>query len=685
MSLPWLSDGVKPTSRSTSNSPSGQQQPSRVDQFGRNISSRSRSRSKSRDKDRDRDRRSEADHGGRQISRERDNYRNQRGGAPYRERGRREDRDRRRTKRRTGSESSTSSSDHSSEKLVRLVAREEPKYLSARVFVANIISKEVTKEELVKHFEKYGNVVDLLVHPKNYAFIQYLKEDHAKLAVEGEHGSTLKGWRLDVKMANEGRRGAGGGRGRGRGRGGPFEGGRGGGRDRSPLREDPYGDPYRSGPGGPRRPPPPFPGDFGMRDPYYPPDPYRRGFPDPWLPPEDPYRRDPYADPYRDPFPAARAPPPPIECEIFLVSSQLRAYGEAIEDRVKDLNIITAVTVMPEGRTASQMLEDLSQRDGLFAVFVNAQNETHRSLTLNILHGTPQEHRNMPLNDAITLIRRSFEQYVETLRVKASGAAGTSSTKGASAITSGAGAAPRVFLPPTQEVTYLLNLLADNRALTVDELNQVIKYLEERRNKLIDAESRPLATHEATLNRSSAQEKPQMPSTEEIKSKILSIFTSAAGTMQGVPPANGSSQPQPANKMTPAPPPPPPPPPASTASSSASLINFDNPNVQKALDNLIQSSPALLKNFNTKASMSEAHMGGTPTNVSSSGSYSYGASQGGMSSSANHQMLGGGVGGSSMMMQGMMGQQEMGGFNMPSRGAYGQTGSQAPQQHHQRY
>lgn len=67
-----------------------------------------------------------------------------------------------------------------------------------------------------------------------------------------------------------------------------------------------------------------------------------------------------------------------------------RAYAEAIERRVKDQNIITAVSVIPEGRTSAQMVEELTARDGLFAIFINPQNEQHRSLTLNILHGVPQ-------------------------------------------------------------------------------------------------------------------------------------------------------------------------------------------------------------------------------------------------------------------------------------------------------
>ena len=94
------------------------------------------------------------------------------------------------------------------------------------------------------------------------------------------------------------------------------------------------------------------------------------------------------------------------------------------------------------------------------------------------------EHRNMPLDDAMTLVGRSFQKYVDGLREKAA-----ATTKSAPA-----GLPSRVFLPPSSEVAYLLNLLADNRALTVAELESVIKYLQERRDKLIDAENRPLIT-----------------------------------------------------------------------------------------------------------------------------------------------------------------------------------------------
>lgn len=36
------------------------------------------------------------------------------------------------------------------------------------------------------------------------------------------------------------------------------------------------------------------------------------------------------------------------------------------------------------------MIEEASKRGHLFAIVINSQNEVHQSLTLNILHGTPQ-------------------------------------------------------------------------------------------------------------------------------------------------------------------------------------------------------------------------------------------------------------------------------------------------------
>lgn len=84
----------------------------------------------------------------------------------------------------------------------------------------------------------------------------------------------------------------------------------------------------------------------------------------------------------------------------------------------------------------------------------------------------------MPLEDAMKLIASSFEKYIQTQREKA--AAPPAALPGATPAPS----APP-FLPASADIAYLLNLLADNRQLTIEELGKVIDYLKERKEKLM--------------------------------------------------------------------------------------------------------------------------------------------------------------------------------------------------------
>lgn len=111
---------------------------------------------------------------------------------------------------------------------------------------------------------------------------------------------------------------------------------------------------------------------------------------------------------------------------------------------------------------------------------------------------------------------------------------------------------------------------------------------------------------------------PQM----ELTNKILSLFGGSAGggaSVQGVPPANGTQQQQlqqqqqqQAMSKVPSGAPAPALQSQGQASSGASLINFDNPNVQKALDNLIQSTPNLLKNISANMPTQQMGQGNMP-------------------------------------------------------------------------
>ena len=98
----------------------------------------------------------------------------------------------------------------------------------------------------------------------------------------------------------------------------------------------------------------------------------------------------------------------------------------------------------------------------------------------------------MPLDDAIDLVVSSFESYIQSQREKA--AAPPAATTAAVPGSATARAAPPPFIPPSSDVSYLLNLLADNRQLTVEEIEKVVDYLQERKNKMLVAEGRQPST-----------------------------------------------------------------------------------------------------------------------------------------------------------------------------------------------
>ena len=99
----------------------------------------------------------------------------------------------------------------------------------------------------------------------------------------------------------------------------------------------------------------------------------------------------------------------------------------------------------------------------------------------------------MPMNDAVALVGRSFEEYVDKLREKAKAATSTTSSSESAAKVTAAATTSQAFLAASSDVAYLLNLLADNQALTVSELEDVIEYLKRRRSKMIDAERKSQA------------------------------------------------------------------------------------------------------------------------------------------------------------------------------------------------
>lgn len=475
------------------------------ERYGRDDRSRERDRCHSHDRDRSRDRSPERDF----------------------DRGR--DRD---YERRPGFSGHTNSND--------------PKLLMSRVFIGNLPHEKVTREELTEIFSKYGKVLAVNIL-KGFGFIQYMEETDARKAVALENGSIMKGQRLDIKMAAEGKKkhdmmkttkdftkpdf-----------------------RDRSPVRGERPGIP----PPYDRHPPP--------RDLYD--DPYRvaRMAKDPY----DLYRTDPYIDPYavRDPYLASRTssiyPPvasrepekPPVDCEVTVADRGCSEYADAITARLRAATLRCLINVLPSEEYLTKAQEQVSKLGIPFNIVVTATNMMHRSITVRILHGMPQEHRNMPLEDAIKLVNKSFHEYLKTVYEKTTPIIDPGSLD---------------IMPPDSEISYLLNLLMDNRFLTVDELNKLIRYLIDRRDRVIAKQQGGSVKPPDNLP---VQNDPLLQQ-QQLQAKVLSIFgnsnstTSTSGGLAHLANYNGYENPQ--------------------SSVNVSSAAMENPQVRQALDGLLSS------------------------------------------------------------------------------------------------
>ncbi|KAM8996330.1 nuclear receptor coactivator 5 isoform 1-T2 [Ara ararauna] len=645
-----------------------------------------------------------------------------------------------------------------------------PQDLERRLFVGNLPTDHMTREEMEEIFSKYGKIRALSMY-HGYGFVQYDRLEDVQAALDGEKGRLYKGYRLDINKAVERRN-----MNKASSRSSParrelyaYGDGRDTRRDRSPLRGSPRRDP-RDGRNGrdsrdtrdirardmrdardhrdPRdiRDPRDLRDPRDVRDLRDPREPLYDRYRDPrdvrnprdvrdprdMRDPRDPlYRRDEsydrylrfedycrrkddsYYDRYKEHF--DRAPvnsderlkreerrreelyrqyyeeikrrfdaERPVDCSVIVVNKQTKEYAESVGRKVRDLGMVVDLIFLNTEMSLTQALDDVSRGGSPFAIVITQQHQVHCSCTVNIMFGTPQEHRNMPQADAMVLVARNYKRYKTECREKERDEIARQAAKMADE----AVLQERERPGPGDEgawgghppaIQTLLNLLADNRYLTAEEMDKVINYLRDRKERLLRGSTETL---QAPMSRqslgapsgSSLASQSSLPSNQahqgsqplvsapsvpvpssnpqqELQAKILSLFNSgaaavanstpaaAAGTSGGAPSQNfasmGSGQARPAQMgagnlnqaqqrlQTPstqipalqgpsrnAGPRPGAPPQAQSLYSQhqnrlpapsnvptqrpvSSGINFDNPSVQKALDTLIQSGPAL--------------------------------------------------------------------------------------------
>ncbi|XP_075702805.1 nuclear receptor coactivator 5 isoform X2 [Rhinoderma darwinii] len=367
-----------------------------------------------------------------------------------------------------------------------------------------------------------------------------------------------------------------------------------------------------------------------------------------------------------------------VECSVVVANKQSKEYAESVGRKVRDLGMLVDLIFLNTEVSLSQVLEDVTRGGTPFAIVITQQHQTHRSCTVNILFGTPQEHRNMPLADAMVLVARNYERYkVEKREKEREDIARQAAKLSTDSILRERAAAldEKTRAPPPPAVLSLLTLLSDNRYVTAEEIDKVILYLRDRKERMLAVSgdslaslSRPLGLssgpsldNSSTLASSQTLQMTQLtsgipaaqtPSKSqlELQAKILSLFNSGVSTVSANPTSSGAitapgqsygnvtstqraaaqmdipslgpsaqrSQPivnqhpssltqgeavrSAASRPVPSPhiqsmygqlrPPVPINMPNQRPGASAG-INFDNPSVQKALDTLIQSGPAL--------------------------------------------------------------------------------------------
>uniref|UniRef100_A0A915A1E9 RRM domain-containing protein n=1 Tax=Parascaris univalens TaxID=6257 RepID=A0A915A1E9_PARUN len=79
----------------------------------------------------------------------------------------------------------------------------EPHLIRARVFIGNLNTKMITRDEIIGLFSGYGDLLGVTVM-KGYAFVQYSNGDDADRAVIDLNGRIWNGSLLDVKLAVSG-------------------------------------------------------------------------------------------------------------------------------------------------------------------------------------------------------------------------------------------------------------------------------------------------------------------------------------------------------------------------------------------------------------------------------------------------------------------------------------------------
>ena len=81
----------------------------------------------------------------------------------------------------------------------RNTSSKDPMMMNARVFIGNLASDKLSRQDVMKMFEPHGKVLGVSLH-KSYGFVQFDNEKEAKAAVKATDGIVVEGLRIGERQ-----------------------------------------------------------------------------------------------------------------------------------------------------------------------------------------------------------------------------------------------------------------------------------------------------------------------------------------------------------------------------------------------------------------------------------------------------------------------------------------------------
>ncbi|XP_066493170.1 nuclear receptor coactivator 5-like isoform X3 [Tiliqua scincoides] len=173
----------------------------------------------------------------------------------------------------------------------------------------------------------------------------------------------------------------------------------------------------------------------------------------------------------------------PSDCVIVSISKDQAEYSTAIGHRLQDHGLVVEMIYLTSESGLTRALQEVKNDGSPFCILVEPSNVALSSCTVIMLHQSIKIHRNMPMEDALALIAKAFQNIF-----------GERGQQERTEIAHKAADLADDYLERELYESYhvplgikhLLFLLSEGKHLYLEELNSISDYLKTRRNKLED-------------------------------------------------------------------------------------------------------------------------------------------------------------------------------------------------------